>query len=255
MKKTTLTLLITAVLLFAAGCRGELPLNTINTDHDLTGTDIGVIENSLSAVFTSGFETVKTYASPETLLFDLKNNVIDCAVMEKNVAKSAMKQVRGLKSATELITAELCFAVAKENPDLRADINAALNKLRDNGVIKSMTDGYFGGKAFKYESPESLDRSKGTLTVAVDGTLWPYAYDDGAGSITGLDIDLARAVCDSLGVDLEVTVVDRADLLKTVQIGKADFALGCIYENEEDAALVDFSDSYIESTQLIIVRR
>lgn len=255
MKKPILYCILLAVLFSATGCAGKITPNTIYSENDLTGADIGIVENSSSAVFVEGYGTVHTYASPETLLFDLKNGALDCAVMEKTTAKAAMKQVRGMKILSELIKAKLCFAVAKENPDLREDINAALAELKDSGVLKKMISSYFGGKPYQYTSPEGIDRSKGTLTLAVDGTLRPYAFTDGNGNLVGLDIDLARAVCDYLGVDLEVTVLARADLYQTVQFGKADFSLGCIYENEAAAALVDFTDSYADCTQVIIVRR
>lgn len=255
MKKTIAIMLVLAALLTVSACGGELAPNTVFSADDLDRAVIGVVENTTSAVLTADYETVRLYAAPETLLLDLRNAGVDCAVMEKNTAKAAMKQVRGLKILTEFVKLEFRFAVAKENPDLRDDINAALDELDKNSVLKKMIDGYFGNGDYRYESPAGIDRSKGALTLAVDGKLWPYSYDDGSGTIVGFDIDLARAVCDHLGVELKVSVVERENLIQLVQYGKADFSLGCIYDCSKSRELVDFTDPYIESTQVIVVRK
>ena len=255
MKKTIIYIIVLLLLLSAAGCAGKLPPNTANPEINLAGADIGIVDKSSSSVFTEGIENVRGYPSADALLLDLKNSAVDYVVMEESTAKAAMKQIRGLKIQSDYIKARLSFVVARENPDLRDAINAALVQLDDNGVLKSITGNYFDGKSYQYVSPAGIDRSKGTLTLAVDGKLQPYAYDDGTGKIVGFDVDVARAVCDILGVDMKVTVINRAELLKTVQFGKADFALGCIYENDKNKGLVDFSSPYMDCTQVIVVRR
>ena len=54
---------------------------------------------------------------------------------------------------------------------------------------------------------------------------------------------------------MEVSVVPETDLIITVQYGKADFSLGGVTNNEEDANLVVFSDPYAECTQVIVTRK
>jgi len=56
---------------------------------------------------------------------------------------------------------------------------------------------------------------------------------------------------------MKISLADRTDgnLLKTVQFGKADFSMGGVTNNEEDFKLVDFSDPYDKTTQVIVTRR
>ncbi len=114
-------------------------------------------------------------------------------------------------------------------------VNGALAELAGDGTLQEIIDSYIVGTDYKYVSPEDIDLSAGALTLAVDAAFPPYEYTAEDGEIAGLDIDVCRAVCDLLGVDLEVTVVDSDKLGTTVQFGKADLAMGRLAENESEA--------------------
>jgi polar amino acid transport system substrate-binding protein len=190
------------------------------------------------------------------MLVDLKNNVIDCAVMDEAFAKSLIKKVSGLKILAEpLVESEFSFAIAKENPDLLAAVNAALKELKESGTLEKIIDGYQPGGDFRYTSPDNVDLSHGSLTLAVDAAMPPYSYYDDKEQPAGLHIDIARAVCDILHVGLNVAVVDSSELVITVQYGKADFSLGGITDSEENAKLAVFSNPYTTNTQVIVTRR
>ncbi len=256
MKKIILAALAIAVLLGAAGCGGKASPNKVYSSEDLTGKDIGVVADSAGTVYAAGYGSLHTYQSAETMLVDLKNDILDCAVADLEVARAAIRKVRGLEILDEpLVEAELCFAVAKENPDLTEDVDKALKTITDAGILEDIVTGYEDEEGFRYGSPSDVDRSAGTITVAFDGAFPPYSYDDGSGNIVGLDVDVARAVCDYLHVDMEIAVVPREELVTTVQFGKADLSLGGVTNNEEDAELVDFSMPYAGCTQVIVVRK
>ncbi len=256
MKKIALAVLVLAALLGASGCGGKTAPNKVYSETDLAGKDIGVVAGSAATVYAAGYGALHAYASAETMLVDVKNDILDCAVMDEDAAKETIHKVHGLKILNEpLVKADLCFAVAKENPDLTADVNKALRTLAAEGVLESIVGGYMGKSDYVYASPPDVDRSAGTITVAFDGSFPPYSYDDGTGQLTGIDVDVARAVCDLLHVDMETAVVPRDELVTTVQYGKADLSLGGVTDNEEDAQLVDFSNAYAGCTQVIVVRK
>src|SRR5581483_720323 len=50
-------------------------------------------------------------------------------------------------------------------------------------------------------------RDAGTLTVGVDETYPPFAFDDGHGNVQGLEIDITRAIASAM--KLKYTAVDR----------------------------------------------
>lgn len=256
MKRILVLAAVFAALLLISGCAGGMPANTVFSAGDLKDKNIGVVKGSAALFYARGYGTLQSYESGETMLVDLKNGVLDCAVMDEALAKSLTGKVRGLKLLPEpLVDTEFCFAIAKENPDLLEAVNRALKELRESGILKRVIEGYRPDGTFRYTSPENIDISRGTLTLAVDAVIPPYSYLDEAGQPAGIDIDIARAVCDLLHVRMDVSVVPESDLIITVQYGKADFSLGGVTNNEEDANLVVFSDPYTECTQVIVTRR
>ncbi len=256
MKKMIISVLALGVLLSAAGCGGRLEPNKVFSIDDLTGKSIGVVEGSVGTVYAAGYGTLYPYVSAETMLVDLKNNVIDCAVTDKDVAKETIRKVHGLTILDEpLADGDFCFAVAKENPDLTEAVNNALKQLANAGILEDIINGYKGQSEYVYVSPSDIDRSAGTLTVAFDANFPPYSYQDSDGTVVGLDVDIARAVCDILQVDMTISIVAREELVTTVQYGKADLSLSGVTNNEIDAELVDFSAPYTSCTQVIVVRK
>lgn len=256
MKRILVMAVVLAALFQISGCSGGLPANTVFSENDLKDKNIGVAKGSAATFYADGYGTLQPYESAETMLVDLKNGVLDCAVMDEALAKSLIRKVPGLKALPQpLVDSEFCFAIAKENPDLLEAVNGALEELSESGLLEQIIKGYHPGNDFRYASPENADRSHGTLTLAIDAVIPPYSYYDSNTQPVGLDIDIARAVCDILHVEMEVSVVDVSDLIITVQYGKADFSLGGVTNNEEDAKLVVFSNPYTVCTQVIVTRR
>jgi polar amino acid transport system substrate-binding protein len=256
MRRSTIIILSLAVILSLAGCAGKMPPNTVKSIEDMTGKNIGYVSGTPAAVYAEGYGTLHAYQSGETMLVDVKNGALDCAVMEESAAKSTIRLVPGLKTLKEpLLKDDMHFAIAKENPDLTKAVDAALKTLGDSGVIDKILKGYKSADGFRYKTPADADLSAGTLTLAVVGAFPPYAYDDGSGNIIGIDVDIARAVCDLLHVQMKITLTDRSSLVTTVQYGKADLALGGVNDTEENALQVDFSVPYAQTTQVVIVRK
>lgn len=256
MKRILVLAVIVTALLQITGCGDKIAANTVRSADDLNGKKIGVLSGAVASYYADGYGTLHTYESAEAMLVDVKGGFLDCAVMNAALAKSTGKKVSGLKILKEpLVNEDFRFAIAKENPDLLEDINAALTELSDSGTLDSIIEGYAPGGTYRYTSPDDVDRSHGTLTLAVDAVLPPYSYMDSTGKPAGIDIDVARAVCDLLRVELAVSIVEESELVITVQYGKADFSLGGITDNEEDAKLVVFSEPYTTCTQVIVVRQ
>jgi polar amino acid transport system substrate-binding protein len=254
--KRILVLAVVLAALLLTGCAGNTAANTVLSKDDLKDKNIGVAKGSAATFYADGYGTLHPYESAETMLVDLKNNVLDCAVMDEAFAKSLIKKVSGLKILTEpLVESEFSFAIAKENPDLLEAVNAALKELKESGVLGKIIDGYQPGGDFRYTSPDNVDLSHGSLTLAVDAAMPPYSYYDDNKQPAGLHIDIAHAICDILHVGLNVSVVDSSELVITVQYGKADFSLGGIADSEENAKLAVFSNPYTTNTQVIVTRR
>jgi polar amino acid transport system substrate-binding protein len=256
MKKFIVLTVVLTALLHLTGCAGNMAANTVFSGDDLKDKKIGVAKNTAATYYADGYGTLQQYDSSETMLVDLKNGGIDCAVMDEALAKSLTKKVAGLKILPQpLVETEFRFAIAKENPDLLEAVNAALKELKESGTLQKIIEGYQPGNDYRYVSPENIDLSHGTLTLAVDAAMPPYSYYDSQNLPAGLHIDIARAVCDLLQVAMDVSVVGSSDLVLTVQYGKADLSLGGAADDEENAKLAVFSNPYTTSTQVIVTRR
>ena len=186
-------MLLLSVIPAIAGCAGKAAPNTVGAPEDMMGKTIGYVTGTPAAVYAEGYGTLQAYQSAETMLVDLKNGALDCAVMEESAAKSAIRKVSGLKILKQpLVKDDLHFAIAKENPDLTKVVNEALKTLNDSGVLGKIIDGYKTADGYRYKTPAGTELSAGTLTLAVIGGFPPYSYDDGKGNAVGIDVDIAR---------------------------------------------------------------
>jgi len=244
------------ILFSLCGCSNSAPQSTIFSRDDVEGSVIGVLSNTAAGAYAATRGEVRYYESREELVAALKAGTVDCAVADVSTAPSLVKHQRKLMLLDEpLISAGFCFAVAKENADLTSDINSALSQLAASGTLQRITDNYFSKSSYSYESTLNTENSAGTLTLAVGSDFPPYKTTLEDGSFAGLDIDVARAVCDILGLDLEIKVITGESLISAVMYGRAHFALGGLYASDTNLEKVDFSDPYTTCTQMIITRK
>ena len=93
-----------------------------------------------------------------------------------------------------------------------------------------------------------------TLTMASSIDFAPYEYyDDETGEIVGIDVEIAQAVCDALGYELEITDVQFDSIIAGVVAGKYDFGMSGFTITEERKQSVNFSTPYTTTMQAIIV--
>ena len=93
-----------------------------------------------------------------------------------------------------------------------------------------------------------------TLTMATNAAFPPYEYyDDETGEVTGIDVEIAQAICDKLGYELEVVDVDFDSIVPGVQSGKYSFGMAGMTVTEDRLQSVNFSTSYATGVQVVIV--
>ena len=94
----------------------------------------------------------------------------------------------------------------------------------------------------------------GKLVVGTEATYPPYEYLDDNANFAGCDIWLAQQIADALGVKLEV--VDQAfdGIIPAVQAGGVDIGIAAFTCTPERTEVIDFSDLYETSAQLLIVK-
>ena len=65
---------------------------------------------------------------------------------------------------------------------------------------------------------------KDQLVMATNANFPPYEYHEGD-DITGIDVEIAQAIADKLGVELKVEDMDFGAIIDAVASGKADMGL------------------------------
>ncbi|MGU3468990.1 ABC transporter substrate-binding protein [Methylobacterium sp. C33D] len=99
-------------------------------------------------------------------------------------------------------------------------------------------------------------RRAGVLRVATFDSNPPFGFVDPATKrITGLDIDYAQALADTLGVKLEVRPTNPANRIPLLISGKVDLVLANFTITEERAKQLDFSIPYFASGQQFLARK
>ena len=96
-------------------------------------------------------------------------------------------------------------------------------------------------------------KSGGTLTMVTNASFPPYEFVEGD-KIVGIDAEIAQAICDKLGYELNIVDMEFDSLIAAVQSGKADFAMAGMTVTEERKQMINFSDSYATGIQAVIVK-
>lgn len=123
------------------------------------------------------------------------------------------------------------ICVAKDHAELQQSINHAIRILKANGVIDSIVNRHLErGIAVAYTPkasdvkknvPEALQKLglKKSLRFATNATFEPFEYYQD-GKIVGIDVDVANAIGDVLGVDVEILDMEFDAIITSVQAGK-----------------------------------
>ena len=220
----------------------------VESKDDLAGATIGVQLGTTGDLDASDYEkdgsTVERYSKGSEAVQALKAGQIDCVIIDSQPAQKFAENNDDLKILDEPFD------------ELLDKINGALKELKEDGTIDSIMDNYIGEDAGKtpYESPEDVDRSNGTLVMATNAEFEPYEYHEGD-DIVGIDADIAQAICDKLGYELKIEDMEFDSILPAVQSGKADFGAAGMTVTEDRKSSVDFTDTYADASQVIIVKK
>ncbi len=94
--------------------------------------------------------------------------------------------------------------------------------------------------------------TEGVLTMSTNAEFPPYeSSDDGA--FVGIDVEIAEAIAEKLGLELEIDDMDFDGALLAVQNGKSDIVMAGVTVNEERQLVLDFTDTYANGVQVVIV--
>jgi polar amino acid transport system substrate-binding protein len=236
----------------------------ITSYDDLTGKAIGVQLGTTGDLdYATPLEgqdgtTVERYNKGADAVAALKAGKIDCVIIDEQPANSFVSKNDDLMIVTEGMgdVEEYAICISKDNTELTESFNKAIEELQADGTLDSIVSNYIGDDAGSspYETPDGTEYPNGTLTMATNAEFEPYEYYDGD-DIVGIDVDMAKAICDKLGYELKVEDMAFDAIITAVSSGKADFGAAGMTVTEERLQNIDFTDTYTTASQVMIVRK
>lgn len=102
----------------------------------------------------------------------------------------------------------------------------------------------------------NLDQIKhaGVIKIGTEGTYAPFTYHDTSGALVGFDVEIAKAIAEKLGVQAEFLEGKWDGLIAGLDANRYDAVINQVGITDARKAKYDFSDPYIASKAVLIVR-
>src|SRR5699024_10481787 len=102
-------------------------------------------------------------------------------------------------------------------------------------------------------SAEVTTVEPGKLIMSTNAAFPPYEMTADDGSFEGIDVEIAGAIAEKLGLELQIDDMDFDAALLAAQTGKSDMVMAGVTVTEDRQTVMDFSDSYAAGIQVVIV--
>jgi cystine transport system substrate-binding protein len=97
-------------------------------------------------------------------------------------------------------------------------------------------------------------KSAGVFKIGTEGTYAPFTFHDASGQLTGFDVDIGRAIAERLGVKAQFVEGKWDGLIAGLDAKRYDAVINQVGITDARRAKYDFSDPYISSAAVLIVR-
>ena len=97
-------------------------------------------------------------------------------------------------------------------------------------------------------------QKRGTIIVGLEGGSAPWSYVDENDELTGYDVEVAKAIADKLGVEIQIVPGEWDGLFAGMDAGRYDMVVNGVEVTEERADKYDFSTPYAYIRTALIVK-
>ncbi len=175
-----------------------------------------------------------------------------------------MKKIASLLAAVMLLTATLAGCGSADTGSSTTDTSSASSTASQSSAAEdsSAAEGETSSEASATEAGdygEFTTIEEGKLIMSTNAQFPPYEMvADGEGfngtGFEGIDVEIASAIADKLGLELQIDDMEFDSALLAVQNNTADVMLAGLSYSEERDKVVDFTDSYATGVQVVIVK-
>lgn len=177
-----------------------------------------------------------------------------------------MKKIATLLAALMLMTAAFsgCGDAGTSSSSAAGSESSAVSESSVSEASSAASESSASSEASSAETAagdygEFTTIEEGKLIMATNAQFPPYELvSDGEGfngtGFEGIDVEIASAIADKLGLELQIDDMEFDSALLAVQNNTADVMLAGLSYSEERDEVVDFTDSYATGVQVVIVK-
>lgn len=194
-----------------------------------------------------------TYNSSSDVVLAIENNKAECGILDEFELNSFVQAGRDIKQKERCeYSIDYCAYFSSENEKLQKSFNEAIKELQDNGTTDKIKTAHLKGDGF---SSNESNNENGILTMLCDPSFENRVFTDDNGSVVGLDVDIAREICNNLGYDLEIVTADFNELFVKLEAGEGDFIITACEITEERKEYYLASIPYFTLNYYLIERK
>jgi ABC-type amino acid transport substrate-binding protein len=286
---------LTVALIVFAACGEDEPPSTgtgggdnesgITSVDDLAGKRVAVQTATTGAFYAQeNFPDAEIVEFPKapSMYQALIGGQVDAVFNDLPVSLEAIKGKPDLEVVEQVDTGEeYAIAVSKDNPELKAAIDAALENMYADGSYAEIYKKYFpdqelpdyasegGGEGGAEVGTDFTLATEGHLVVGSDIPYPPFEFEDDSGKLTGFDVELIRGVAEQLGLEntdddwistnfdtifLQLQRGARFDIVVAAVTAYAPEGSPASETVAERKKLVDFTVPYYPSLQSLTVK-
>ena len=182
-----------------------------------------------------------------------------------------MKKISLLLAALLVLTVALCACGSDTTSSASSEVGSAVSSEVSSEASSEASSEVSSEAASEVSSEASTSETaagdygefttieEGKLIMATNAQFPPYEMvADGEGfngtGFEGIDVEIASAIADKLGLELQIDDMEFTSALLAVQNNTADVMLAGLTYNEERDEVMDFTTSYATGIQVVIVK-
>lgn len=253
------------VLIFTGGCGAKKEPAAQQTQY----TSLSELEDKRIGVTTGSVQAIQAkerfpdadifyYDSTTDMLAALRTGKIDAFAEGETLVRYIMPENPDLTYLEEYLsgTMQICaiFPKSEKGKALCDEFNDFLRQIKESGEYDELLETWFGPDEEKKTVPDldTLKGKRGTLRVAADTTMLPFAFIKD-GKPVGIDIDTVYRFCRDRDYSLELVPMAFPGILPAVSTGKCDMACSAIAYTKERAESVLFAEPNFEGGSVVAV--
>ena len=197
-----------------------------------------------------------TYANGGLAVQAMKNGSVKAVIIDEAPAKALASRIEGIKVIDIALTEEeYAYGVDKSQNGLLESINAIIASDEFKAKKSEIMNAYFGdGTPSPVEAKTTQDATKADqqLVVATNAEFAPFEYKDGT-KFAGVDMEIAAYFAEKLNLELVILDMEFDSVVTSVGVNNVDIAMAGLTVNEVRKQSVNFTTSYYNASQMLVV--